>query len=63
MVFIDLEKTYDKVPRNVIWWALERHKVSTNYINLIKDMYKNVVASVRTSDGDTDEFSINIGLH
>jgi hypothetical protein len=46
MVFIDLEKAYDKVPRNVMWWALQKHKVSTNYITLIKDMYDNVVTSV-----------------
>jgi hypothetical protein len=26
-------------------------------------MYDNVVTSVRTSDGDTNDFSINIGLH
>jgi hypothetical protein len=63
MIFIDLEKVYDKVPRNVMWWALQKHKVSTKYITLIKDMYHNVVTSVRTSDGDTNVFPINIGLH
>jgi hypothetical protein len=63
MIFIDLEKAYDKVPRNVIWWTLQKHKISSKYITLIKDMYDNVVISVRTSDRDTNDFSINIGLH
>jgi hypothetical protein len=47
----------------VMWWALQKHKVSTKYITLIKDMYDNVVTSVRTSDGDTNDFPINVGLH
>jgi hypothetical protein len=59
MIFIDLEKAYDKVTRNVMWWALQMHKVSTKYITLIKDMYDNVVIS----DEDTNDFLINIGLH
>jgi hypothetical protein len=63
MVFIGLEKTYDKVPRNVMWWSLQKHKVSTKYITLIKDMYDNVVISVRTSDRDTNDILINIGLY
>jgi hypothetical protein len=63
MIFIDLEKAYDKVPRNVTWWALQKHKVSSKYITLIKDMYDNVATSVRTSDKDTNDFPINIGLH
>jgi hypothetical protein len=63
MIFIDLENTYDKVPRNIMWWALQKHKVSTKYITPIKDMYDTVVTSVRTSDRDTNDFSINIELH
>jgi hypothetical protein len=43
MVFIDLEKAYDKIPRNVMWRALEKHKVPTKCITLIKDMHDNVV--------------------
>jgi hypothetical protein len=63
MIFIDLEKAYDKMPRNVMWWVLQKHKVSSKYITLIKDMYDNIVTSLRTSDRDTNDFPINIGLH
>jgi hypothetical protein len=63
MVFIDLEKTYDKMSRSIMWWALQKRKVSAKYIILIKDMYDNVVTSVRTSDRDIKDFSINIGLY
>jgi len=63
MIFIDLEKAYDKIPRNVMWWALDKHKVPTKYVGLIKDMYTKVVTSVRTKDGDTNDFPIRIGLH
>jgi hypothetical protein len=54
---------YDKVPRNVMWWALEKCKVPTKYITLIKDMYKDVVTCVPTCDGGTSDFPIKIGLH
>jgi hypothetical protein len=63
MVFIDLEKAYDKIPTNLMWWALDMHKVPTKYVTLIKDIYDKVVTSVRTTDGDTNVLSINIGLH
>jgi hypothetical protein len=56
IVFIDLKKAYDKVPRNIMWWALQKNKVSIKYITLIKNMYDNIV----TSDGDTNDFLINI---
>jgi hypothetical protein len=39
MVFIDLEKAYDKIPRNLIWWALDKHKVPTKLLRPIKPIY------------------------
>jgi hypothetical protein len=63
IIFIGLEKAYDKVSRNIMWWALQKHKVSSKYITLIKDIYDNVVISIRTSDRGTNDFLINIGLH
>jgi hypothetical protein len=46
MVFIDLEKAYDKIPRNLMWWTLDKNKVPTKYVALIKDMYDKIVTSV-----------------
>ena len=46
-----------------MWWALEKHKVPTKYITLIKDMYKDATTFVWTCDGNTTDFPINIGLH
>jgi Reverse transcriptase (RNA-dependent DNA polymerase) len=63
MIFIDLEKAYDKIPRNIMWWTLKRKLVPTKYVTLIKDMYTNVVICVRACDGESDTFSIKIGLH
>ena len=63
MVFIDLEKAYDKIPRNVMWWPLDKHKVPSKYVTLITDMYNNIVTSVRTNDGNTYYFPIKIRLH
>jgi hypothetical protein len=47
-----------------MWWALDKHKVSTKYVGLINDMYNNVVNSDRrTSDEDTCYSPIRILLH
>ena len=35
MVFIDLEKASDKIPRDLIWWALEKKGATIRYIEII----------------------------
>ncbi|KAH1219602.1 LINE-1 retrotransposable element ORF2 protein [Glycine max] len=63
LIFIDLEKAYDRVPREILWKALEKKGVRVAYIRAIQDMYDKVSTSVRTQDGESDDFPITIGLH
>ena len=63
MVFIDLEKAYDKVLRKAMWWALEKKKVPTKYVILIKDLYDEIVTSIRVCHSETNNFPLKIELH
>jgi hypothetical protein len=48
-----------KLARNVMWWALQKHKVSTNYNTLIKDMYD--LSGVDTSLTQRIPYPVQIG--
>ena len=51
MIFIDLEKAYDKIPRDLIWWVLEKKGATKKYIEMIHDMYCGTMTTVRTVVG------------
>ena len=63
MVFIDLEKAYDRVPRQEIWRSLRERMVPEKYVRMIQEMYRNAWTRVRSSVGETEGFEVQVGLH
>ena len=47
-VFIDLEKAYDRVPRQEVWRCLREQGVPENYERLVRDTYEDAGTQVRT---------------
>ena len=63
MVFIDLEKAYDRVPRQEVWRGMREKMVPEKYVVLIQEMYKKGCTRVRSSVGTTEGFEVKVGLH
>ena len=39
--FVDLEKAFDRVPREVVWWAMRKLGVDEWIVALVQAMYAN----------------------
>ena len=63
LAFIDMEKAYDRVPRDLIWWALRKKQVPEQYVCIIQDMYSRAHATVRTCFGDSAAQPVTVGVH
>ena len=63
MIFIDLEKTYCRVSREILRMSLKARGVPIAYIKSIQDMYDGSKTHVRMVGGDLEHFPLLIGLH
>ncbi|KAK3530735.1 hypothetical protein QTP70_000759 [Hemibagrus guttatus] len=62
-VFVDLEKAYDRVPREELWYCMRKSGVAEKYVRVVQDMYERSRTVVRCAIGQTEEFKVEVGLH
>ncbi|KAK3552127.1 hypothetical protein QTP86_001364 [Hemibagrus guttatus] len=62
-VFVDLEKAYDRVPREELWYCMRKSGVAEKYVRVVQDMYERSRTVVRCAVGQTEESNVEVGLH
>ncbi|KAK3542003.1 hypothetical protein QTP86_010272 [Hemibagrus guttatus] len=62
-VCVDLEKAYDRVPREELWYCMRKSGVAEKYVRVVQDMYERSRTVVRCVVGQTEEFKVEVGLH
>ena len=60
---IDLEKAYDKIPREELWECLRLAETPECCLRIIKDMYYGATITVRSVAGLTEKFKVGVELH
>ena len=62
-MFVDLEKVYDKVPREDVLNSMRKSGVSEKYVRIVHDMYDDSTTAVMCAVGVTKGFEVKVGLH
>ena len=61
--FVDLEKAFDRVPREVISWAMRTLGVEEWLVLAVMSMYMGAKTVVRTVYGISKGFEVKVGMH
>ena len=60
---MDLEKAFDRVPREVIRWAMRKMGVEEWLVSAVMSMYTGVKTVVRVVYGNSKGFEVKVGMH
>ncbi|KAF7694071.1 hypothetical protein HF521_007824, partial [Silurus meridionalis] len=60
---LDLEKAYDRVQREELWYCIRKASVAEKYVRVVQEMYEDNVTAVKCDVGTTDWFKGEVRLH
>ena len=61
--FFDLEKTFDRVSRSDLWWALRKVGIPEWIVRVVQIMYQNARSRVRINNSSSDVFKVQVVVH
>ena len=61
--FVNLEEPFDRVPREVISWAMRKLGVEEWLVSAVMSMYTGAKTAVRTVYGNSKGFEVKVGIH
>ena len=62
MLFVDLRKAYDSIPRQALWTSLHKYGVPPVMINPIKSLHDGMKAEVSVDGKSSSDFEVMSGL-
>ena len=62
MLFVDLKKAYDSIPRHTLWLVLEKCGVPPTMLRVIRSFHEGMGAVVRVGTTTTDSVEVQNGL-
>ena len=62
ILFIDLRKAYDSVPRQALWSCLENYGIPPVMIEVIKSFHENLKTTVTVDGSSSPDFEVRNGL-
>ena len=62
LAFVDLEKAYDRVPREKLWKCLREYGVDEELLRAVQSLYDRCTARVRVNGLQSSPFTVRTGL-
>ena len=62
LIFVDLKKAYDSVPREALWAALKKFGIPDQLVTIIRSFHENMKAKIRVDGELLDEIEVENGL-
>ena len=62
ILFVDVRKAYDSVPRSALWMVPEKFCIPPRMLDIIGSLHNGMSANVRVRGRVSDAFSVRHGL-